>query len=206
MNIDYSLYLVTDRSFLNGRSLSYCIEEAIKGGVTLIQIREKDCSTRDFLNVAKEIKKITDKYNVPLIINDRIDIAKAIDADGVHLGQDDMPLSIARKILGPDKIIGISAGNIKEALEAERNGADYLGIGAIFYTNSKKDIDTPIGLDGLKNITGKINIPSVAIGGVNASNATDVINSGVNGISVISAILNNKDIKFAAENLHKLVK
>lgn len=203
MKIDYSLYLVTDRNFLHGRKLKDVVEAAVKGGVTLVQVREKDISTKEFYKVALEVKEVTDKYKVPLIINDRIDIAQAIDADGVHLGQDDMPLKLARKILGEDKIIGISAGNIEEAQTAERDGADYVGIGAVFFTGSKKDIDTPIGVEGLKEIVDSINIPSVAIGGVNEENTADIMRTGTDGIAVISAILNNEDVKIAAENLKK---
>lgn len=149
MEINYELYLITDRRFLKGRQLKKVVEDAILGGVTIVQVREKDVSTREFYNVAKEVKEVTDYYKVPIIINDRLDIAQAIDARGVHLGQKDMHLNIAREILGKDKIIGISVGNIKEALEAQNNGADYLGIGTIFPTGSKKDVDAIIGIDGL---------------------------------------------------------
>lgn len=202
MDVNYKLYLVTDRSFLNGRSLKECVEDSIKGGVTLVQVREKDISSREFYNIAKEVQEVTSKYNVPLIINDRIDIALAINADGVHLGQSDMPIEIARKILGKDKIIGISAGNIEEALEAQNKGADYLGLGTTFFTGTKKDINKPIGLDGLKELTKNIKIPSVAIGGINETNSKSVMETGVNGISVISAILNNDDIETATKNLY----
>jgi thiamine-phosphate pyrophosphorylase len=167
----------------------------------LCKIKKKDASTREFYNIAKEVKEVTDKYNIPLIINDRLDIALAVDAAGVHLGQSDMSIEVARKILGEEKIIGISAGNLEEALEAEKSGADYLGIGAIFYTGTKKDIDEPIGLEGLKEIINKIKIPSVAIGGINKDNTEDVIKTGVNGISVISAILGYEDTKKASEEL-----
>ncbi|KEH93945.1 thiamine phosphate synthase [Clostridium massiliodielmoense] len=201
MAIDYKLYLITDRSFLNGRSLAECVEDAIKGGVTLVQVREKNVSTRDFYNIAKEVQEVTTKYNVPLLINDRIDIALAINADGVHLGQSDMPIELARKILGKDKIIGISAGNVEEAIEAEKAGANYVGLGAVFFTGTKKDIDEPIGLAGLKEITDNITIPSVAIGGINKENAKSVLATGVDGISVISAILKNNDIKKSAQTL-----
>lgn len=201
MDINYKLYLITDRSFLNGRDLKTCIEDALKGGATLVQIREKDTSTRDFFEVAKEIKEVTSKYNVPLIINDRIDIALAIDAEGVHLGQSDMPIAIAREILGKDKIIGISANNLEEAIEAQKNGADYLGLGPVFYTGTKKDIKEPIGLTGLAEITKNINIPSVAIGGINKENAKPILDAGVDGISLISAILGSENIEKATEEL-----
>ncbi|MDP4178674.1 MAG: thiamine phosphate synthase [Bacillota bacterium] len=201
MKVDYSLYLVTDRGFIKDRDIKKVIEDSIKGGVTIVQVREKDASTREFYDTALSIKQVTDYYNVPLIINDRIDIAQAVDAAGVHLGQSDMELNIARKILGIDKIIGISAGTVEEAITAEKNGADYLGAGAIFFTGSKKDIDTPIGIEGLKKICTSVNIPVVGIGGINAENAKEILNAGAAGISVISAILAYDDIKSAAEKL-----
>ncbi len=201
MDLNYELYLITDRRFLKGRELKKVVEDAILGGVTIVQVREKDVSTREFYNVAKEVKEVTDHYKVPIIINDRLDIAQAINAHGVHLGQKDMQLNIARRILGKDKIIGISVGNIKEALEAENNGADYLGIGTIFPTGSKKDVDAIIGIDGLSKIKNNISIPSVAIGGINKTNFKDVLNTGIEGISVISAILDEDDISIAANNL-----
>ncbi|HGG0417114.1 thiamine phosphate synthase [Clostridium botulinum] len=201
MDLNYELYLITDRRFLKGRELKKVVEDAILGGVTIVQVREKDVSTREFYNVAKEVKEVTDHYKVPIIINDRLDIAQAINAHGIHLGQKDMQLNIARRILGKDKIIGISVGNIKEALEAENNGADYLGIGTIFPTGSKKDVDAIIGIDGLSKIKNNISIPSVAIGGINKTNFKDVLNTGIEGISVISAILDEDDINIAANNL-----
>ncbi len=203
MEIDYSLYLVTDRSFLKDKPLQQAVEEAILGGVTLVQLREKDASTREFYEIAKEVKKVTDHYKVPFLINDRLDIAQAVNADGVHLGQSDMPINTARKILGKDKIIGISAGNVDEALEAEKNGANYIGIGTIFFTGTKKDIDTPIGIESLRKIYSSINIPAVAIGGVNESNFREVLSTGVDGISVISAILGKSDITAASKALCK---
>ncbi|MDP4144232.1 MAG: thiamine phosphate synthase [Bacillota bacterium] len=201
MNIDYKLYLVTDRNFLKGIELKEAVEQAILGGVGIVQIREKDVSTREFYNVAKEVKAVTDYYKVPLIINDRIDIAQAIDAAGVHLGQKDMPLSIARQILGKDKIIGISTGTPELALEAQNNGADYVGIGTVFFTGTKKDINTPIGIQGLKEIVDAINIPCVGIGGINKDNIKQVLETGVSGAAVISAILGQPDIRAAAEAL-----
>ncbi|WP_102401150.1 thiamine phosphate synthase [Haloimpatiens massiliensis] len=205
MSIDYKIYLVTDRRFLKNISLKEAVEESIKGGASIIQIREKEATTREFFNIASEIHDITKYYNVPLIINDRIDIAQAIKAEGVHLGQDDMPIEYARKILGEDIIIGISCGNVYEALEAQNKGANYLGLGAVFSTNTKKDIDIPIGLNGLKEITSKIHIPSVAIGGVNHSNAKSVMETGVSGLSVISCILGSNNIKKATEELKKIM-
>jgi thiamine-phosphate pyrophosphorylase len=203
MEIDYSLYLVTDRSFLKNIDLSKAVEDAISGGVTLVQLREKNISTREFYKLALKIKEVTDYYKVPFIINDRLDIAQAVDADGVHLGQSDIPLVAARKILGRDKIIGISAGTVEEAVDAQKNSADYIGIGTIFFTGTKKDIDTPIGIEGLRKIYNSISIPAVAIGGINEQNFKDVLSTGVDGISVISAILGKNDIKAAAKALLK---
>lgn len=205
MEIDYSLYLVTDRSFLGNRTIDKAVEDAIKGGVTAVQIREKDISTRDFYEIALKIKKVTDYHNIPLFVNDRIDIAQAIDATGVHLGQSDMDLSVARKILGAKKLIGISATNLTEAIAAERNGADYVGVGAVFHTNTKNDINKPIELKGLRSICDNIKIPKVAIGGINISNIKDVLFSGANGAAIISAILGEKDIEKASSNFIKII-
>lgn len=195
------LYLITDRRFLKGRSLTGSVEAAILGGVTIVQIREKDISSRQFYEIARSVKEVTDYYKLPLIINDRIDIAQAVDAAGVHLGQSDLHMLDARKILGQGKIIGISAGNAAEAAEAERNGADYVGIGAVYPTGSKNDADI-VGLDGLRDVVSSIAIPSVAIGGINSSNVRDILATGVNGISVISAILDKEDIRKAAESMN----
>jgi thiamine-phosphate pyrophosphorylase len=195
------LYLITDRRFLKGRSLTGSVEAAILGGVTIVQIREKDISSRQFYEIARSVKEVTDYYKLPLIINDRIDIAQAVDAAGVHLGQSDLHMLDARKILGQGKIIGISAGNAAEAAEAERNGADYVGIGAVYPTGSKNDADI-VGLDGLRDAVSSIAIPSVAIGGINSSNFRDILATGVNGISVISAILDKEDIRKAAESMN----
>jgi thiamine-phosphate pyrophosphorylase len=195
------LYLITDRRFLKGRSLNDAVEAAILGGVTIVQVREKDISSRQFYEITRSVKQVTDYYNIPLIINDRIDIAQAVDAAGVHLGQSDLHMLDARKILGQGKIIGISAGNADEAAEAERNGADYVGIGAVYPTGSKNDADI-VGLDGLRDAVSSIAIPSVAIGGINSSNFRDILATGINGISVISAILDKEDIRKAAESMN----
>lgn len=204
-NIDYSVYLVTDRDLLKGRNLTEVIEEAILGGTSIVQLREKYASSLEFYEVAKEVKKITDKYNVPLIINDRIDIALAIDASGVHLGQSDIPCSIARKILPQGKIIGVSAHNLKEAEKALKDGADYLGCGAVFNTSTKKDVTT-LSYEGLKEITNNINIPVVAIGGINENNIITLKGSGINGVAVVSSIIRKENVKGASEKLKELVK
>lgn len=204
MEIDYRLYLVTDRNFIRNKSLKKAVEEAVEGGTTFVQVREKDISTREFYNIALEVKKVTDYYKIPLVINDRIDIAQAIDADGVHLGQKDMQLTVARKILGRDKLIGISAESLEEALEAEKGGADYVGIGTVFYTGTKNDINIPIGLEGLKEICSAVRIPKVAIGGINKQNLRDIMSCGTDGAAVVSAILAQENIKEAAEALKRL--
>jgi thiamine-phosphate pyrophosphorylase len=198
--IDYTLYLVTDRNILAGRDLLKSIEEAIDGGATLVQLREKDVSTLEFLNIALKVKAITDKHNIPLIINDRLDIALAADAAGLHIGQEDLPLKIARKLLGYTKIIGVSTSNVNEAIEAENGGADYVGVGAMFPTDTKKDADS-VTLEELHRIKNSISIPVVAIGGINKSNIKSVINAGADGAAVISAVLGEKDIKSACLSL-----
>ena len=160
--IDYSVYLVTDRDLMSTETLEEAVEQAIKGGCTLIQLREKNCSSLDFYNTAVNVKKITDKYNIPLLINDRLDIAQAVDAAGVHIGQSDLPLTIVRNILGNDKIIGVSAGNLEEALIAEKNGADYIGVGAVYATGSKKDA-TAVTMEEVKKIRNNVKIPMVVL-------------------------------------------
>lgn len=204
-NTDYSVYLVTDRDLLKGRKLTEVIEEAILGGTSIVQLREKCASSLEFYEIAKEVKKITDKYNVPLIINDRIDIALAIDASGVHLGQSDIPCSIARKILPKGKIIGVSAHNLKEAEKALKDGSDYLGCGAVFNTSTKKDVTT-LSYEGLKEITDNIEIPVVAIGGINENNIITLKGSGINGVAVVSSIIGKENVKDASEKLKELVK
>lgn len=198
--IDYSLYLVTDRNILKDRNLKYEVENAIKGGVTLVQLREKECSGKDFLKYAIEVKEITDKYNVPLIINDRVDIALAIDAAGVHVGQNDIPAKVVRELIGKNKVLGISASNLEEAKKAVEDGADYLGVGAIYSTSTKKDAKN-VKLNMLKEIRDNIKIPIVAIGGIDKNNAKEVIECNIDGIAVVSAILSENDIELAAKNL-----
>lgn len=203
-DINYKLYLVTDRDLIGEVSLNTAVEEAIKGGVTLVQLREKDISTLDFYNTAVALKKITDKYNVPLIINDRMDIALAVGAEGLHVGQEDMPATVARKLLGKDKILGVSAATLEEAIKAEKDGADYIGVGAIFPTSTKNDARA-VSVDIIKKIKESISIPVVAIGGINEKNVGLLKPAHIDGISVISAILGKKDIKGAAEELDRLM-
>ena len=201
-NIDLSLYLVTDNSddvekFLN------TIEEGIKGGVSVVQIREKTAETLDFYNLALKVKEITAKYDVPLIINDRVDVALAIDADGVHVGQSDMPCDVTRKLIGNDKILGVSAATIEEAKKAEKDGADYIGTGAVFPTATKDDAPS-ITKQDLKDVVESINIPVVAIGGITLENAHELTDTGIAGLSVVSAIMSSENPKKSSEELLKI--
>ena len=197
--IDLSLYLVTDKSDDVEKFLK-TIEEAIKGGVSVVQIREKTAETLDFYNLALKVKEITTKYNVPLIINDRVDIALAIDADGVHVGQSDMPCEVTRKLIGTDKILGVSAATITEAKKAQKDGADYIGTGAVFPTATKDDAPS-ITKQNLKEIVESIDIPVVAIGGINNDNASELTDTGIAGLSVVRAIMSADDPKKASEEL-----
>ena len=197
--IDLSLYLVTDNSDDVDRFLN-TIEEAIKGGVTVVQIREKTADTLDFYNLALKVKEITTKYDVPLIINDRVDVALAIDADGVHVGQSDMPCDVTRRLMGPNKILGVSAATVEEAKKAERDGADYIGTGAVFPTATKDDADS-VTKEELIEIVKSINIPVVAIGGINLDNASQLTDTGIAGLSVVSAIMSSDNPKKSSEEL-----
>ena len=197
------LYAVADRTWLKGQTLAFQIEEALKGGVTIVQLREKGLSTKAFVQEALAIKAITTRYNVPLIINDNVEVALLSDADGVHLGLDDMSVSKARTLLGPDKIIGASARTIERALEAESEGATYLGVGAIFGTTTKQDAKT-ITLDLLHSICLATAIPVVAIGGINEANLLQLKGLGISGVAVISSLFAKTDIYVAAQALSKL--
>jgi len=201
MEVDYSIYLVTDRGILQGRDLLDAVAEAIEGGVTLIQLREKEVSSREFYQIALKVKDLAHSRGVPLLINDRLDIALAVNADGLHIGQEDLPLKVARKLLGPDKIIGLSVSNLEDAVQGEKEGADYLGAGAVYPTTSKDVSESPIGPDGLKKIKDAVSIPVVGIGGINLFNIEEVKRTGVDGVAVISAIMGAPDIKDAARKL-----
>ena len=203
-HIDYTLYLVTDRSVMSAKSLEQAVEQAIQGGCTVVQLREKYASSREFFETAQRVKQITDSYHIPLIINDRIDIAMAVDADGVHLGQSDIPAHTARELLGPDKIIGVSAYNKELAVEAQKEGADYLGVGDVFGTSTKAGTHH-VELDILREICNAVKIPVVAIGGVNQSNVAKLGGTGVSGAAVISAIIASKNITEAATNMLSLL-
>ncbi len=199
------LYAVTDRKWLDGETLYEQVEKAIKGGVTFVQLREKNLDEERFLSEALDIQKLCRKYNIPFIINDNVEIARKINADGVHVGQSDMKAVNVRSILGEDKMLGVSVQTVGQALLAEKEGADYLGVGAVFPTGSKADAED-VSFDTLKEICSAVSLPVVAIGGIGAGNVSRLKNSGISGIAVISAIFAADDIEAAAENLKELTK
>ncbi|HIT86587.1 MAG TPA: thiamine phosphate synthase [Candidatus Coprocola pullicola] len=199
------VYAVTDRAWLNGKTLEEQVEKAIQGGATLIQLREKQLHYDDFLEQAIKIKKITAQYHIPFIINDNVEIALAVDADGVHVGQKDMQANMVRKKLGENKIIGVSVQTLEQALSAEKNGADYLGVGAVFSTSTKQDA-SEVSFETLQNICKAVSIPVVAIGGINIKNIAKLKNSGIDGVAVVSAIFAQKDITKATQELVSLSK
>lgn len=197
---DTSLYFITDSTGLDEQEFLYRTEEALKGGVTLLQLREKDKTTREYIELAKKVHSLTEKYNVPLIIDDRVDVAIAVDAEGVHVGQSDMPVDIARKILGEERIVGATAKTVEQALEAYNNGADYLGVGAIYPTTTKvKTVLTST--ETLDKICKSVPIPVNAIGGLNKDNIDVLQGIDIAGICVVSAIMKAESPKKAAEEL-----
>jgi thiamine-phosphate pyrophosphorylase len=202
---DISLYLVTDRGLSKGRSHEFIVEEAVKGGVTMVQLREKDVSTREFYQLALRLKSTLTSLHIPLIINDRLDIALAVDADGLHVGQSDMPYEEVRRILDRDKIIGLSVENIEQARQANSLDVDYIGLSPVFSTPTKTDTSPPLGLEGIREIAGFTRHKTVAIGGINASNAADIIRSGADGIAVVSAIVSAGDPRAAAVELKNII-
>ena len=197
---DLLLYAVTDRHWLGKRSLKEVVKESLDGGVTFVQLREKTLEDDKFLEEAKELKQLCKEYNVPFVINDNVDIAIAMDADGVHVGQSDMEAGNVREKLGPDKIIGVSAQTVEQEVLAEKRGADYLGVGAVFPTGSKDDA-VEVSHETLKAICEAVSIPVIAIGGISVGNVKELAGSGIVGIAVISAIYAAEDIKKAAEDL-----
>ena len=194
------LYAITDSHWLNGRTLYSVVKESLEGGVTFLQLREKELDEEHFLEEARELQKLCREYQVPFVINDNVDIAAAINADGVHVGQSDMEAGDVRAKLGPDKIIGVTAKTVEQAVLAQERGADYLGVGAVFHTASKADAKE-ISFDTLKDICKAVSIPVIAIGGITEENVRELAGSGICGIAVISAIYAQRDIKKAAENL-----
>ena len=201
--VDYSLYLVTDRRLAKGRTTLDIVRAAVQGGVTCVQLREKTCSTREFIAEALAIRDFLNARGIALIINDRVDIAQAVGADGVHLGQSDMPLDIARSLVGDSMLVGISVESLEEAVQAEAGGADYLGVSPIYPTPTKTDTAPPLGLQGLRTIRRAVNLPLVGIGGLNQQNAAPVIQYGADGIAVVSAIVAAADPERAARQLRR---
>lgn len=203
MERDYSLYLVTDRSLMTTDTLSEAVEQAILGGCTMVQLREKNISSLDFFKLATEIKAVTDSFGVPLIINDRIDIALAVHAAGVHIGQSDIPAAIVREIIGDDMLMGVSASSVSEAIQAQKDGADYLGVGAMFPTGTKTDAAI-VSIKELQNIRQSVALPIVAIGGINKENAGLFHDMGIDGLAVVSSIIAQPNIRQAASELKRI--
>ena len=199
------LYAVTDRTWLGGRTLADAVHDALEGGATFLQLREKNLDDDSFLQLALEIKEIAAKYKVPFVINDNINVALACGADGVHVGQKDMAAKDVRKIIGSDKILGVSAQTVEQAVAAEENGADYLGVGSVFSTSTKLDADA-VSFETLKEICQAVSIPVVAIGGINKDNARKLKGSGIDGIAVVSAIFAQENIREAAAELRQIAR
>lgn len=204
-NIDYSLYLCTDREIMTSATIEESIESAIKGGVTVVQLREKNCSSKEFYELALRVKKITDTYKIPLIINDRLDIALAIKADGIHVGQSDLPCKQVKEIVEESMIIGVSAANLQEALQAQEDGATYIGVGAMFPTETKTDA-RDVTVEELCQIQKSVTIPIVAIGGMNKQTIPIIKGIGIDGIAVVSAIVAKSDVEKATKELLELWK
>lgn len=202
---DYSLYLVTDSRGLSESSFLQTVEAAIAGGVRVVQLREKEASTRAFFEKAKAVKALTQAANIPLLINDRLDIALAVDAEGLHIGQSDLPYREARRLLGADKIIGLSVENKEQARAAQELDVDYLGVSPVFSTPTKKDIAQPFGLEGLRELADFSRHPLVAIGGIKPTNAASVLQAGAQGLAVVSAIMGSLDAGAAARHFQKII-
>lgn len=199
-----TLYAVTDRTWVKDTTLMDQVKEALEGGITFLQLREKHLSKEEFIKEAREMKELSKKYKVPFVINDNIEVALAVDADGVHIGQDDMSVEAARKLLGEDKIIGVSAHNVEEAIKAQKGGADYLGVGAVCATSTKKDANV-VSKEEIKKICHTVEIPVVAIGGIKKENINTLEGTDVDGVAVVSAIFAAKDIKKDTKQLRSLV-
>lgn len=203
--MDYTLYLVTDANLSRGRSHREVVEAAILGGVTVVQYREKSASTRQMIDEALELRDLCRRYGVPFIVDDRVDVALAVEADGVHVGQNDMPASLARHLIGHDKILGVSAENTEQALAAQADGADYIGASPIFATPTKPDAPPSMGVAGLLQMARACPLPIVAIGGLNATNAGSMIRAGAAGVAVVSAIVGADDVQTAAGELRYVI-
>jgi len=198
---DLSLYVITDSEVSRGRSHIEVVEKALAGGATCIQLRDKKSSVRELFLIARDLRDITRENNVTFIVNDRLDIALAVGADGVHLGEDDLPLYAARYIMPEEAFLGASPDTLQQAIDAERAGASYLGVGPVFYTSTKPDAGMPLGLNNFSKICRSVSIPVVGIGGIDESNAAEVINAGAAGVAVISGVVGAEDVKEAARRL-----
>ncbi|RRN72445.1 thiamine phosphate synthase [Peribacillus simplex] len=202
--IDLSLYLVTEESIAI-EELTNIIAESVSGGVSIVQLREKNNSSLSFYKKASALKQLLSELSIPLIINDRVDIALAVEADGIHIGQDDLPLPVIKQMVPDDMIVGVSVSTLEEALEAEQNGADYIGVGSVFPTKTKQDA-TLMAIEDLEEICRSVSIPAVAIGGITADNISSLSDSGLSGTAVVSAIMNADSPKIASELLLKIIK
>jgi thiamine-phosphate pyrophosphorylase len=205
--IDYSLYLVTDRRLSRGRATVNIVGAAVRGGITCVQLREKHCATREFIAEARAVRRLLDETGttIPLIINDRLDVALAVGADGVHLGQTDMHIADARRLVGANMLIGISVESVDDAIRAEAEGADYLGISPVFATPTKNDTAPPLGLAGISRIRAAVSLPLVGIGGINHENAPEIIRAGADGVAVVSAIVSAACPRSAATTLKQQI-
>ena len=201
--MDWTLYVITDRRW--GKSHLEVARAAIEGGATAIQLRDKEATTRELIEAGLALRELTRERGVAFIVNDRVDVALAVDADGVHVGQDDMPATLARKLVGPDRVVGVSASTVEEALQAEAEGADYISASPVFSTPTKPDAAPPIGLDGLRAFVEAVHVPVIAIGGINESNVEEVIGAGAAGVAVISAVVAAPDIVAAARRLRQRI-
>ncbi|MCI8497490.1 MAG: thiamine phosphate synthase [Clostridiales bacterium] len=202
-HIDYTLYLCTDRGLMTTRTVEESVEQAILGGATVIQLREKNLSSRDFYNTARKVREVTARHHIPFLINDRADIALAVQADGVHVGQSDLPCAAVRRMMGEDAVIGVSVSTVKEALAAQADGADYLGVGAMFATGTKQDAKV-VEREVLRAIRAAMSIPIVIIGGINAATIPQFAGLGIDGAAVVSAIVAQPDVRAAAQSLRTI--
>lgn len=203
--VSYSLYLVSDKKSCKNRDLEELIQQAILGGVTIVQLREKNIDSKDFYEQALRVKRVTDKYNIPLIINDRVDIALAVGADGVHVGQEDLSCSVIKRNISKNLIVGVSVHNVEEAMRAELDGADYIGCGAVFNTSTKENTKK-LKIEELLKIKENVKIPVVAIGGINEENIEELYDSNIDGIAVVSAILSKDNCEEASRILKEKIK
>jgi thiamine-phosphate pyrophosphorylase len=204
-SLDFNLYLITDRQAGRGRDLCLVVEEALKGGVKAIQLREKDLSSREQYELARELRKLTIRYKAALFINDRVDIALAVDADGVHLGLSSLPIPLARNLLGGNRLIGVSCHNQENAIAAQNSGADFITYGPVFHTPSKAVYGPPIGIDSLREVVPRLRIPVFALGGINIFNTSEVISAGAYGIALISAVIAAENPREEAKTLLSLL-